>query len=130
MKKLIALITLSLGCLHVSAQNNAHTVKNLKITILSTMLAEAGIGEWGFSALVEADSIRVLFDAGARERTVIENSRELKIDLSKVPTLILSHNHADHTIGWLPLRNEVATLNKSALAVTHVGHQIFDTQRV
>jgi hypothetical protein len=26
------------------------TAKNVKITILSTMLADEGIGEWGFSA--------------------------------------------------------------------------------
>jgi hypothetical protein len=30
-------------------------VHALKVTILSTMLADQGIGEWGFSALVEAD---------------------------------------------------------------------------
>jgi hypothetical protein len=34
-------------------------VSALKITILSTMLADAGIGEWGFSALVEAGERRV-----------------------------------------------------------------------
>ena len=33
-------------------------VNVLKVTILSTMLADEGIGEWGFSALVEADGHR------------------------------------------------------------------------
>ncbi|MEJ7671407.1 MAG: MBL fold metallo-hydrolase [Chitinophagaceae bacterium] len=93
----------------------------MKITILSTMLAQPGIGEWGFSALVEADSIKILFDAGGRERTVLENSKELNIDLSNVPTLILSHWHGDHTVGWLPLRNAISAINKHALAVTHVA---------
>ena len=41
--------------------SGADDVKQLKVTILSTMLAEAGIGEWGFSALVEADGYHVLF---------------------------------------------------------------------
>ncbi len=63
------------------AQQNSHVVKNLKITILSTMLAQQGMGEWGFSALVEADSIKILFDAGSHERTVLDNAKELKIDL-------------------------------------------------
>ena len=41
-------------------------VHALKITILSTMLADgAELGEWGFSALVEADGHRILFDTGA-----------------------------------------------------------------
>lgn len=128
MKKLIALIIVVLVCTKLTAQRDTHIVKNLKITILSTMLAEAGIGEWGFSALVEADSIKILFDAGARQRTVIENCKELKVDLSKVPTLILSHNHGDHTVGWIPVRNEVSAANKNALSVTHVAPGIFDTR--
>src|SRR5260370_608435 len=40
-------------------------VHSLKITILSTMLADEGIGEWGFAALVETDGHRILFDTGA-----------------------------------------------------------------
>lgn len=105
-----------------------HTVKRLKITILSTMLAQRGLGEWGFSALIEADSIKILFDAGSREKTVLENAKELNIDLSMVPTLILSHNHPDHTAGWLPLRNNTKTLNASALSLTHVSKGLFDTR--
>ena len=40
---------------------------SLKITVLSTMLggdAHAGLGEWGYSALVEVDGRRLLFDTG------------------------------------------------------------------
>ena len=43
--------------------------QDVKITVLSTMLADHGIGEWGFAALVEVDGYRVLFDTGAREDT-------------------------------------------------------------
>lgn len=110
------------------AQQGKSTVKELKVTILSTMLSQQGIGEWGFSALVEADSFKILFDAGARERTVIENAKELGIDLSKVPTLILSHNHADHTVGWLPLRNAMKPINTHSLSITHTGRGLFDTR--
>jgi 7,8-dihydropterin-6-yl-methyl-4-(beta-D-ribofuranosyl)aminobenzene 5'-phosphate synthase len=110
------------------AQQEQRSVKKLKITVLSSMLANRGIGEWGFSALVEADSIRILFDAGGGEKTVLENCKELNIDLSTVPTLILSHNHADHTTGWLPLRNTVKEINPAALSVTHVAKGIFDTR--
>ncbi len=97
MKKVKLLLLLTLSSTLLAAQEKAHTVKNLKITILSTMLAQPGIGEWGFSALVEADSVRILFDAGGRERTVLENCKEMNINLSNVSTLILSHNHGDHT---------------------------------
>ena len=123
---LLILFNIPIG--QLMAQQERHTVKQLKITILSTMLSERGIGEWGFSALIEADSVRILFDAGARKTTVLENSKELNVDLSNVPTLILSHNHADHTVGWLPLREAMKSININALSTTHVGKGLFDTR--
>ena len=45
----------------------------LKIAVLSTMLTD--VGEWGFSALVEVDGQRVLFDTGGRPETVLNNAR-------------------------------------------------------
>ena len=64
-----------LPCNAQSAQNKPE-VRSLKITILSTMLADSGIGEWGFAALVEADGHKILFDTGARPNTVLENARD------------------------------------------------------
>jgi len=100
-------------------------VRALKITLLSTMLADDGIGEWGFAALVEADGQKILFDTGARPRTVLENARELKIDLAQVPMVVLSHNHADHTGGLLTLRRELQATNPAALSRVHVGRGLF-----
>jgi 7,8-dihydropterin-6-yl-methyl-4-(beta-D-ribofuranosyl)aminobenzene 5'-phosphate synthase len=40
----------------------ARQVKTLKVTVLSTMLADQGLGEWGYSALVEVDGRKFLFD--------------------------------------------------------------------
>src|SRR5260370_11109472 len=55
-----------------------HRVKWLKIRVLSTMLtADEGIGEWGFSALVEVDGRRILFDAGARRDPLLNNAKDL-----------------------------------------------------
>ena len=49
-----------------------HRVASLRIRILSTMVADHdGIGEWGFSALVEADGHKILFDTGANPDTVV-----------------------------------------------------------
>ena len=103
----------------------APSVRSLKITILSTMLADAGIGEWGFATLVEADGNRILYDTGARPTTVLENARELKIDLSGVRDVILSHNHADHTGGLVTLRRELSRQNPAALSRAHVAPGIF-----
>jgi len=120
----ILVVVLLLSALSLNAQQ----AKNVKITILSTMLADEGIGEWGFSALVEVDGSRILFDAGARENTVIQNSAELNIDLSNITNLIFSHNHDDHTAAWLAVRKNYAVKNPNALSVTHVGEGFFLTR--
>src|SRR5438477_1639933 len=104
----------------------AHTqVKALKVTILSTMLADRGIGEWGFAALVESDGHRILVDTGARPETVLSNARELNVDLSDVKEVILTHNHEDHVGGLMTLRREYMKKNPDALSVAHVGKGIF-----
>src|SRR5579859_3025660 len=113
---LIALLLLTpLAC-------GAARVRSLEVRILSTMLADDdGFGEWGFSALVVADGHRILFDTGAHPDTVLRNARELKVDLSNVPDVILSHHHIDHTAGLVTLRREYP----NALSRAHVGEGIF-----
>ena len=59
MKKLLLLSALSMLMCQLMAQQQLHTVKKLKITILSTMLSQKGVGEWGFAALIEADSVKL-----------------------------------------------------------------------
>ena len=99
---------------------------NLKITILSTMVADYDyIGEWGFAALVESDGNKILFDTGFRENTVLENADSLKIDLSQVEHVFLSHNHTDHTGGLKRIRKKLMKINPNALKYVHVGKGIF-----
>jgi 7,8-dihydropterin-6-yl-methyl-4-(beta-D-ribofuranosyl)aminobenzene 5'-phosphate synthase len=112
-----------------AAADSHPQVHALKITILSTMLADDGIGEWGFAALVEADGRKILFDTGARPNTVLENARELKIDLSDVQDVILSHFHDDHTTGLMTLRREFSKSNPNALSRVHVAQGIFLERR-
>jgi 7,8-dihydropterin-6-yl-methyl-4-(beta-D-ribofuranosyl)aminobenzene 5'-phosphate synthase len=102
-------------------------VHTLKVTVLSTMLVGdlAGIGEWGFSALVEADGNRILLDTGYHPDTVQQNARDLKLDLSNVKEVVLTHNHKDHVGGLLTLRKELMKQNPSALSVVHVSTGIF-----
>jgi 7,8-dihydropterin-6-yl-methyl-4-(beta-D-ribofuranosyl)aminobenzene 5'-phosphate synthase len=101
-------------------------VESLKITVLSTMLTDtAGIGEWGFAALVEADGHRILFDTGRFPETVLHNAKALGILLSDIQDVVLSHNHADHTGGLVTLRRELAKEHPNAVSRTHVGRGIF-----
>ena len=117
---------LAIGSVAGTAAAQQHRVQSVDVKVLSTMLADSdGIGEWGFSALVVADGHRILFDTGARPETVLNNARELKVDLTNVPDVILSHNHGDHTGGLTTLRRAVRDKTPAALAITHVGEGIF-----
>ncbi|MDD5189846.1 MAG: MBL fold metallo-hydrolase [Dehalococcoidales bacterium] len=76
----------------------------LKITTLSENTASAlGIlAEWGLSVLVETGDTAILLDTG-QSVSVPHNARVLRVDLSKVSKILLSHGHIDHTGGLLPV---------------------------
>jgi 7,8-dihydropterin-6-yl-methyl-4-(beta-D-ribofuranosyl)aminobenzene 5'-phosphate synthase len=108
----------------------APPVSAAHVTILSTMLAEATkektlLGEWGFSAVVEANGRRLLFDTGATPETVLRNAEALGIDLSSITDVVLSHSHWDHTGGLVTLRRELSKKNPAALSRAHVGRGFF-----
>jgi 7,8-dihydropterin-6-yl-methyl-4-(beta-D-ribofuranosyl)aminobenzene 5'-phosphate synthase len=104
---------------------SGHKVQQLDIRILSTMLADEGFGEWGFAALVEVDGRKILFDTGANEDTVQRNLKAMKLDLSDVELVILSHNHDDHTTGLMTLRRQFAAVNPKALSTAYAGTGLF-----
>jgi 7,8-dihydropterin-6-yl-methyl-4-(beta-D-ribofuranosyl)aminobenzene 5'-phosphate synthase len=115
--------TLALGANPATARVKVQT---LKVTILSTMLADGNeLGEWGFAALVEADGHRILFDTGEHTDVVLKNAKTLNVDLATVPDVVLSHWHGDHVGGFLTLRRDVMKNSPRALARTHVGEGIF-----
>jgi len=114
-----------------NAAAQAATTPPVKVTVLSTMLAGnpgEGVGEWGFAALVESNGQRLLVDTGARPETVLKNAAELRIDLSTVTDLVITHNHADHTAGLIVLRRALARNNPKALSRAHVAKGIFTSR--
>jgi 7,8-dihydropterin-6-yl-methyl-4-(beta-D-ribofuranosyl)aminobenzene 5'-phosphate synthase len=123
LKKIVALVY----CLTFLANGAAFAsqVKALKITVLSTMLADRGLGEWGYSALVEVDGRKFLFDTGANPDVVLKNAGSIGIDLSTVEDLVISHNHDDHTGGLIMLRRELARKNPRAMSRAHISANIF-----
>ena len=64
------------------------------ITILveNSTPSPALIGEYGFSALIEVDDYRILFDTGSAQ-ALYYNATQLGIDLTRVDALVISHGH-------------------------------------
>ncbi len=107
------------------AQAPRSRVQALKITVLSTMLADEGLGEWGYCALVEADGKKILFDTGAHPDLVINNAKTLGVDLGGVEEVVLSHNHPDHTGGLPSVRKALMAGNPKAAGIAHVSTNVF-----
>jgi len=121
-----ALLTFLVGlALFVAGPALAGQVGALKVTVLSTMLADRGVGEWGYAALVEVDGKKILFDTGAHPDVVLKNAQALGIDLSQVEDVVISHNHDDHTGGLLELRRALMAKNPKAISRVHVSSNIF-----
>ena len=64
---------------------------------------------WGFACLIE-NKEKLLFDTGNSGSKLIYNMKKLKIEPKDVATVVISHNHWDHTGGL----KEFLKLNNSA----------------
>lgn len=73
----------------------------MKVTILADNTAlfdRMFVAEHGFSAYIEAEGKRILFDTGYSD-AFLQNAGKLKIDLMDLDYIVLSHGHFDHTGG-------------------------------
>lgn len=55
--------------------------------------------DWGYAALVEFGSKRILFDTGNSHNILAHNAKIKGIDLSKLDFVVMSHRHGDHMGG-------------------------------
>jgi 7,8-dihydropterin-6-yl-methyl-4-(beta-D-ribofuranosyl)aminobenzene 5'-phosphate synthase len=81
----------------------------MKIRLLAENLASdmVWLAEWGFSAWIEYDGKKILFDTGFSD-VYCRNADHAGIDLEEADFIALSHFHRDHTRGLLfhPFRDE------------------------
>jgi 7,8-dihydropterin-6-yl-methyl-4-(beta-D-ribofuranosyl)aminobenzene 5'-phosphate synthase len=78
---------------------------------------------WGFSALVEYHDHNLLFDTGGVGLVLLENMRILKVDPTRIDSVVLSHAHEDH-IGGL-----TALLDTGTKPVVYLLHSFSDSYK-
>jgi len=86
------------------------SAKALKVTTLADNLTFHGnlLGQWGLSFLVEVTGLddrkhTLLLDTGAVKDALLFNIDRLRINLSTLEAIIVSHGHRDHTAATVEL---------------------------
>lgn len=79
----------------------AEDVSPAQITILYDAFGKPSemTKDWGFSALIEYDGKRILFDTGNNAEIFEHNIKVKGIDLSRLDFVVVSHRHGDHMAG-------------------------------
>ena len=76
-------------------------VSHLKITIINDNVGSEGLkNDWGWSALIESEKWKILFDADSKPEVMEYNGKALGIDYSSIDFAFLSHHHWDHRGGF------------------------------
>lgn len=85
-------------------------VGSLRVMTLAENLVQMGglQGQWGLSFLIELTDARgrsrkVVFDTGNDKAPLMHNIRRLKVDLSDIDCIVLSHGHGDHTVATVEM---------------------------
>ena len=84
----------------------------MKITIIydNTVFRKDLQPSWGFSALIETNERKILFDIGGNGSILLSNMQKLGINPKEINGVFISHSHFDHTGGlsaFLEQNNEV-----------------------
>jgi 7,8-dihydropterin-6-yl-methyl-4-(beta-D-ribofuranosyl)aminobenzene 5'-phosphate synthase len=100
-RSIVSLLAGVLGAIVVLARLAAPAAAEAKITILYDAFGDdpAMKKDWGYSALVEVDGKRILFDTGNDRDVFAANVKAKGIDLTKLDFVVMSHRHSDHMAG-------------------------------
>jgi len=85
--------------------------------------------QWGLSLALEskagAETRRMLLDFGYQPDTLLDNLQMLKVDLSKLDAMVLSHGHFDHFGGLVELLRKNRAALRQDLALYVGGEENF-----
>jgi len=88
--------------------------------------------DWGFSALVEIEGRKLLFDTGANGKILLSNMQKLKINPAHIKDVIISHLHWDHAGGlssFLEVNSQVKLWIPSFLPEAKSAKEFFEVKK-
>ena len=99
MSRVVRLLLYSLLCVGLTLARSG--VAQNRVTILNDAFGDHANLEqdWGYSALIEFEGKRVLFDTGDNIEVFRKNAEAMHIDLTHLDMVIITHSHGDHTSG-------------------------------
>jgi len=104
----------------------------MKITVLYDNNPRQGLKSgWGFACCLIENKKKILFDTGNSGSKLIHNMKKLEIEPRDITTVVISHNHWDHTGGlkeFLKLNNNVKVIHpKSFSTPTEISPGVHST---
>jgi 7,8-dihydropterin-6-yl-methyl-4-(beta-D-ribofuranosyl)aminobenzene 5'-phosphate synthase len=94
-------LQLWLVCVFVTGMTGLQAAAQNRVTILNDAFGEKPQLEqdWGYSALIEYEGKRILFDTGDNIEVFRKNVEAMHIDLTRLDMVVITHAHGDHTSG-------------------------------
>jgi len=115
MKNAISILLFGLSVIS-AATSSALSAEQAKITVKvlydNYVFDDSCQSDWGFACFVSGTEKTILFDTGTKGELLFGNAKKLDCDLGDVQSVVISHNHGDHTGGLLPFlqRNGAASV--------------------
>ncbi|MCE5270301.1 MBL fold metallo-hydrolase [bacterium] len=98
LKTLASLAFLAPAVLTAAAKDSPRSIR--LTVVFNNEVADSSLASlWGFGCLIQGYERTILFDTGANGDTLLDNMRRLGLDPRAVQTVVLSHEHHDHTDG-------------------------------
>ncbi len=79
----------------------------MKISVIydNEVLEKGVVASHGFSALIESENLKLLFDTGWNGSLLLDNAKKLGLKINDVKAIFLSHQHWDHIGGLTSVLN-------------------------